>query len=146
MAESRLVPSNLMTWPRVRDLLPDQKLIVYHLWATSASSAGCNLVDVHGLSAHLSLASPALEEALGEFQRRGLVQIDKETGEVFIADWFRFHKFAPGARFRLLQQDVEKIASERLRGLVKDAARRHGVALTDQDDGDYPIDFVPTYG
>lgn len=38
--DARLVPINLMAWPRVRDLLPDQKLIVYHLWATCREGGG----------------------------------------------------------------------------------------------------------
>lgn len=118
MAESRLVPSNLMAWPRVRDLLPDQKLIIYHLWATCHEACGCGLVDLPAWQGHLSITFSALEGALEEFERRGLVKMDQATGEVMILDWLRFHKFNTGIRQRLLVQSIEKIQSETLKSEI----------------------------
>lgn len=118
MVESRLVPSNLMAWPRVRDLLPDQKLIVYHLWATCPSAGGCFLVDLGAFEGQLSITVAALQGTLAEFQRRGLVLLDEETGEVSIVDWFRFHKFDTAPRRRLLEDAVSRIQSPKLRKLV----------------------------
>ena len=119
MADSRLVPSNLLAWPRVQDLLPDQKLLVYHLWATSPSAAGCWLADLAGIAAALSFTKPALIEALADFSRRGLIDLDTATGEILITDWFRWHKFDSGPRRRLLEDALKRIVSSRLRSLVE---------------------------
>jgi len=119
VAESRLVPTNLMAWPRVRNLLPDQKLIVYHLWATCQSAAGCQLLDLAACSGSLSVAQEALLEALDEFSRRGLVDVDKETGEVAIVDWARWHKFDTPPRRRLAEDAIKRIQSPRLRQIVE---------------------------
>lgn len=121
MAESRLVPCNLMAWPRVRDLLPDQKLIVYHLWATCHSASGCQLLDLGGFQGALNITAPAIQEALAEFQRRGLVELDDATGEVAILDWFRFHKFEAPSRRRLLEDSIRRVQSPRLRSIVEES-------------------------
>lgn len=118
MAESRLVLSNLMQGSRVRNYLPDQKLIVYHMWATSPSEAGCYEPDIAGWSGHLSITSVALVEALNDFETKGLISQDKETGEMFILDWFRCHKFDTAIRRKLLDSSIKKIQSKRLLDLV----------------------------
>lgn len=122
MAESRLVPCNLMAWPRIRDLLPDQKLIVYHLWATCHEASGCQLLDLGGFQGALNITMPAIQEAVSEFQRRGLVDLDDATGEVAILDWFRFHKFASPGRRRLLEDSIRRIQSPRLSAIVEKSA------------------------
>lgn len=123
MAESRLVPSNLTAWPRIRDLVPDYKLIIYHLWATANNDAGCWLIDTAAFSAGISLREPALLDALAEFKRRELIDYDSETGEVFIVDWFRWHKFQTAPRQGLLSAALKKIASDRLRERVENIAK-----------------------
>ncbi len=114
MAESRLVPCNLMSWPEVRDLLPDQKLIVYHLWATSPSSAGCWLLDLAAAQAALSITRDALRDALREFERRGLLLLDESTGEIYVQKWFRWHVFDSAPRRRVLDGDLSRVESEKL--------------------------------
>lgn len=119
MAESRLVPCNLLAWPRVRDLLPDQKLIVYHLWVTCHEAAGCQLLDLAAFQGGLSITAPAIQDALSEFARRGLTEMDEETGEVFIKDWFRFHRFEAPSRRRLAEDSIRRIQSPRLKAIVE---------------------------
>lgn len=125
MAEKRIVPANLMAWPRIKNLLPDQKLLIYHLWATADSAAGCWLLDSAGFAAALSLKEEALADALEEFERRELVKMERETGEIFIMDWFRWHTFKNAARRGLLEADALKIRSTALRKLVVNAAKPH---------------------
>lgn len=119
MAESRLVPCNLMAWPKIRNLLPDQKLIVYHLWATCQSPVGCQLLDLGAFQGALSITQEGLQEALHEFKKRGLVEIDAETGEVAILDWARWHKFDSPARRRLAEDAIKRIQSTKLREIVE---------------------------
>ncbi len=135
MAEGRIVPCNLMAWPKVRDMLPDQKLLVYHLWATSQSSAGCNLVDYASFQGALSITMVAIENALHEFERRTLIDCDWETGEAFILDWFRFHKF-DGRRQGLLILDLRRIQSTKLLETVHQKIDIAGIDLKGDGRGD----------
>lgn len=126
MAESRLVPCNIMSWPRIVALLPDQKLIFVHLWLNAATnSAGCYLYPMGSAAGELSLSAPSLAEALRRFQKDGLIDIDDSTGEVMIMDWFRWHTFR-GVRHNILESDIKKIQSERLKNatLEKSASCR----------------------
>jgi hypothetical protein len=125
MADARLVPSNLLAWPRVRSLLPDQKLILQTCWATAPSAAGCWLVDVASFAAHLSLAEAALVAALEDFKRRELIDADPDTGEIFLVDWYRFHTFKTAPRRDLLKNELRKIQSQELKERAEKAAAAH---------------------
>lgn len=119
MADSRNVPANLLTWPRLENLLPDQKLIFSYLWFNRfAGDSGCYHAPVELMGAELSLKPSALAEALSEFKRRGLIEMDLSTGEIFVLDWFRFNKFPRGPRQSLLSASINKIESEVLKNMV----------------------------
>lgn len=135
MAESRIIPCNLLAWPRHRDLLPDQKLIVTQLWGTSQSTSGCNLLDLPMLQGYCSITSPALMDALREFEKRIIIAADWETGEAFILDWFRFHKF-DGRRKGLLILDLRRIQSSRLLEIVHQKIHLAGLDLEGDGRGD----------
>ncbi len=120
MADARHVPCNLLTWPKLANLLPDQKLIYAYLWFNRfARSSGCYPFPVALAATELSFSPPSLLEALREFVRRELVQMDESTGEIFVLDWFRFNTFPPGPRQRVLAADLQRIESPVLRALVE---------------------------
>lgn len=132
MTDARLVPCNLLSWPRVRALLPDQKLILQTLWASAKSAAGVWLLDIPSFAGYLSLSEAALEAALADFQRRQLIDHDLETGEVMILDWFRFHSFKTGPRKRLLKDELARIHSARLKVATERLAAQHLAAKNDE--------------
>lgn len=119
MAESRLVPRNLMAWPKTRNFLPDQKLIIYHLWATCEQACGCCLLELGKFHGDLSISESALQAAIAGFEASKIVRMDQETGEIFILDWFRFHKFDNPVRKRLLAESIARIQSPRLKSIVE---------------------------
>lgn len=125
MTDARLVPCNLLSWPRVRSLLPDQKLILQSLWATARSAAGVWLLEISNFAGYLSLSEAGLEAALQDFKAKGLIEHDQETGEVMILDWFRFHTFKTGPRRRLLKDELARIQSRRLRQAAEQLAAPH---------------------
>ena len=118
MAESRPVPTNLMSWPRVANLLPDQKLVIYHLWASRYTTpSGCYLLPIASFAVELGLSVPALQEALQQFAKQRLIDLDPDTGEIFVLDWFRFHKTAGRGR-KIIVDSIAKIQSARLKRYV----------------------------
>lgn len=122
MSESRLVPSNLMAWPSVSDLMPFEKLVLYHLWATAGSDCGCWLLDKRAFAAGIlppGADFSELHQALQGLKKRGLIVEDMETGEVFLPQWFRWHKFQTGQRLRLLKSSASKVSSPSLRETVR---------------------------
>lgn len=125
MAESRLVPTNLIQWPGVCDLLPDAKLLVFSIWANplvgSLGVAPPGVLD--WVSGATNITGNALSEAIREFERRAIVTWDEATAELFAHNWFRFHKF--GGRIRgTLRHEFRKIQSAKIRKAVLSEVER----------------------
>lgn len=131
MAESRLVPCNLMAWPKHKDLMPDFKSMVYHLWATCQPITGCSLIDIGHFSSSLSITQPAVVDALKSFHQRDIVLMDFKTGEGFILDWYRFHKF-DGFRKEMLKRELKLIQSATLHSKCIESIGLAGIDLNAQ--------------
>lgn len=122
MREKTIIPTTLLHWPRVADLLPDQKLIVLRLWSAPwLSGIGVGQLPLSAEAATLSLSAAALDDALREFERRELIVRDEETGEIFIRDWFRFHIFK-GRAVDIAKVELTKIRSAKIRAAVQKLA------------------------
>lgn len=75
--ETRPVPINILEWPRIRDLIMQQKFIYSELYYNpNASSCGCYLYGVEASAARLGMTANSLDDALQEFERRRLVNGD----------------------------------------------------------------------
>ncbi len=119
MRESTLVPTNLLNWPRVATLLPDLKLILLALWSsTYLGMRGCGLVPVNPFASTLGLDPAALQSGLDILEKAGLIASDHKTGEIFVCDWYRFHKFNSPKIYASLVSSVAKIESFELRTIV----------------------------
>lgn len=118
MRDRSIVPTNILNWPRCRALMPEQKLILIYLWASpDISCAGAGLIPLAPTAATLGFSAAALETGLENLRDAGLLSIDKETGEVFIKDWFRFHTFKNEKALQILDSAIKKIES----GIIKRA-------------------------
>lgn len=122
MRDRSITPTNLLDWPRCKGLLPDQRLILLWLWACPyLSCAGAGLVPLAPAGATLGLDQDALAGGLKSLQAAGLVELDEKTGEIFIKDWFRFHKFSGPVAAKSLDAALKKIESGRVLKAVLDA-------------------------
>lgn len=120
--ETRPVPVNILRWPKTRDLITQHKFIYVTLYCNAdATSCGCYLVGIESLAADMSMTASSLEDALNEFKRRGLIEYDRETGEVFVLDWPRWHNYKTLPALGALQSSIEKIQSRKLWITVKKA-------------------------
>lgn len=119
MRDRSIVPTNLLNWPRCRGLLPEQKLILIYLWASpEISCAGAGLIALAPAAATLGFSAAALETGLENLRDAGLLSLDKETGEVFIKDWFRFHTFKNEKALQILDSAIKKIESGTIKRAV----------------------------
>ena len=119
MRESSLVPTNLLDWPRCNNLLPDQRLILLWLWSAPwLSCAGSGAVPIRAAAATLGLSGDALAGGIGDLAKLKLVSMDHETGEMFILDWFRFHKFKTPISLKSLSAAIKKVQSESLKNEI----------------------------
>lgn len=122
--DTRPVPVSLLRWPRTRDLVTQYKGILMYLWAHPEQTAcGCYLFPLDATAADLSMSSPSLADALGEFQRRKLIDLDQATGEIMLPDWFRWYKPRTPAACGAVESSIKKILSLDLRGKVEKAYR-----------------------
>ena len=113
--DTRPVPVNIMAWPRVRDMITQQKFIYVSLYYNPDTTAcGCYLLGVDRLVAEPSMNTARLDDALDEFSRRDLVQRDKATGEVFVVDWPRWHRFDSMPARGALWSSIARIQSRDL--------------------------------
>jgi len=94
MAESRPVPANILSWPRLENLLPDQKLIFVYFWFNRFTNAcGCYQLPLKMAAMELSVSPSSLAEAIADFKNKKIIDFDFETNELYVLDWTRFHKF-----------------------------------------------------
>ncbi|WP_321874503.1 hypothetical protein [Burkholderia ubonensis] len=86
-ADTEEVPVNLMSWPHVRSLRSDHKLIYLYLWCNPDTTVdGVYCLDVERCATVLDMTVPHLDQALDELARRRLIARRDETGEVAVLD------------------------------------------------------------
>lgn len=121
MRESSLVPTNLLNWPRVASRLPEEKLLLLALWsAPFLNCAGVGELPLRPFAASLGLSCEATETGLNNLAEAGLLVSDTETGEIFVADWFRFHKFKTPHQRQILEKVIHRVRSERLKTMIRE--------------------------
>lgn len=119
---TRPVPVSLLRWPRTRDLVTQYKGILMYMWAHPEQTAcGCYLFPLDATAADLSMSSPSLADAMHEFQRRKLVDLDQSTGEIMLPDWFRWYTPRTPAARGAAESAIRKILSTDLRGKVENS-------------------------
>jgi len=118
MRESSLVPTNLLSWPRVENRLTEEKFILQSLWSAGwIKSIGVGEVPLASFCAALGLPRDSTERGLLNLEDGGLIKWDRETNEICILDWFRFHKFKHRG-VDIARGEIKKIQSEVIKSLV----------------------------
>ncbi len=114
--EKTIVPTNLLCWPKVKNLIPDHKLIVLALWQNPfVTPCGAYFIDVDMFSTMLGFNKLNVEQALLDFEEKGILKFDQDTSEILICDWWRFHKCENSIQISMIQRAVDKIQSDMLK-------------------------------
>lgn len=112
MKEKTIVPTTLLDWPKVIDLLPEQKLLLFSLWAGRYTN-GIGIVSnppLAAMAASVGLSRASLETGLANLHDARCIIWDREADEICIIDWFRFHKFK-GVGEQISRREAGKISS-----------------------------------
>lgn len=124
MKEKTIVPTTLLDWPKVIDLLPEQKLLLLSLWAGRYTN-GIGIVSnppLAAMAASVGLSRAALETGLANLHDAKCIIWDREADEICITDWFRFHQFK-GVGEQIARREAGKVRSELIKAhLVKQAS------------------------
>ncbi|MDP1871715.1 MAG: hypothetical protein Q8K61_08810 [Gallionella sp.] len=124
--EKSIVPTNLLDWPRVAPLLPEQKLILLWLWASPyMRTCGCGVVPSRPAAATLQLGYEAVQTGLKNLRDAGLINYDDQTEEVFILDWFRFHTFKTDKSQAILFSEIEKTINPAIKNVILEKTRTY---------------------
>ncbi len=111
-----IVPNNLLSWPKVKNLIPDHKLIVLALWQNPfITPSGTYFIDLDMFSGMLGFNKLNVEQAIYDFEEKGILKFDIDTSEILICDWWRFHKCESPAQINMIQKAVDKIQSDMLK-------------------------------
>ena len=125
--DTRPVPTTIYRWPRTRDLITQQKGIFSYLWFhPDQTAAGCYLLPLDATAADLSMTSSSLVDALSEFKRRKLIDIDDETGEILLSDWFRWYFPGSPAARGAVDAAIRRILSTELRQKSENLYKTYG--------------------
>lgn len=131
MRESSLVPCNLIDWLRCESLLPGQKFILLWLWSCAfLNCAGFGFIPIKGTSSSLSLSSESLLKAIQYLEEISLVTYDGNTGEVFINDWFRFHKFKTKPQINNFKYALGKLQSQKIKNVILEKSATYFATAT----------------
>ena len=76
------------------------------------------MYPIRPAASSLGLSPDALLGGIETLIDAGLVEMDAETSEIFIIDWFRFHRFKTTPSQKILSSAIEKIISLSLRKLI----------------------------
>lgn len=108
-----IVPTNMLIWPKIKNMVPDHKLIFCGLWQnTQVSSSGAYFIDLDIYAAFLGFSRSVLEKAINDYVELNLVVFDESTSEIFIIDWWRFHKCDSRPQIGAVQRSVNKLKSD----------------------------------
>ncbi|BCK87805.1 hypothetical protein MIZ01_1601 [Sideroxyarcus emersonii] len=116
MKQKGSINRNFYRQPRVRALVPDLKLLLSVLFVSCESHIGCWLPA--GLADDSGLSDEALAGGLAALEKEKFIEIDQETGEIFLNDFFRNNTFKTPQRVGQARSDFNVIESEKLRKKV----------------------------
>lgn len=127
-----IVPTNLLSWPRVKNLIPDHKLIVLGLWQNPfITPCGVYFIDLDMFSGMLGFNKVNVDQAISDFVAKGIIEFDFETSEVLICDWWRFHKCESPAQINMIQKAVDKVQSGRLKAEFFERIKHYSNKIND---------------
>lgn len=96
MKSSSMLSRNFFRRPRVRALLPEQKLLLAVLTISCESHVGVYLPG--DLAKDCGLDIEAADGGLADLETKGFVLTDKNSGEIFVCDFFRDNTFKTAPR------------------------------------------------
>jgi hypothetical protein len=115
MAETRPLPTNYWTQRKTREMSPSARHVGAFPW-TNKHTNSCGVYQID--PAEIAFAT-GYDETTCRLHMKDLlvnqhILWDEETLEVFILDWFRYHKFN-GIGKNILKRDLQRIESNYLR-------------------------------
>jgi hypothetical protein len=122
MAEVRPLPTNYWTQRKTRNMSPSARGVGAFLWTNrNTTSCGVYQIDPAEIACATGYDESTTKLHMRELATNHHIVYDEETSEIFILDWFRFHKFKGPGR-QILLRDLERIESSRLAELASHSA------------------------
>lgn len=119
MAESRPLPCCYWTQRKTMILVPSARMLGAYFWTCSeTTAAGCYEVHLGTVAVRTGYDESTIGTHLQQLISAQHIAYDPDTWEVFVLDWFRFHKFESAAQKRNLRIAISSIKSKKLLELV----------------------------
>lgn len=108
-----IIATNILIWPKIKNMVPDHRLIYVALWFnTQVLACGAFFIDLDMFAAYVGFSRTVVEKAINDFAELKLVIYDESSSEIFIIDWWRFHKCETRAQIKMVQRSVDKLRSD----------------------------------
>lgn len=121
MKKSSVFNRTFFRRPIVKTLVPDLKLLLTVLTMGCESHVGCWVPA--GLGEDSGLERAALAGGLEDLERKGVIQRDQATGEVFLCWWFRDNHFKGEGRGKQALGDFVLVQSPALKKAILEAVK-----------------------
>ena len=124
-AETRPHPTHLWADRHVNQLPLSQKRMLDYAWTgPDVNGIGVTTVEPLVFQARVGELADSVENCLRFLS--GFVLYDEDTQEIFVLDWFRFHKFSSPAGKNAALKGLKECRSEKIKEEVKRRARLAG--------------------
>ncbi|WP_153109341.1 hypothetical protein [Propionivibrio limicola] len=98
-----------------------------YLWTgPDVSGAGVTVIELGVFQARLGEISASVNNCLSFLEQADFVVCDKTTSEVFVLDWFRFHKFNSAVGQAAYAKGLRMIHSKKIRVIIEERFRLAG--------------------
>lgn len=142
MAEIRPLPTNYWSQRKSRAMSPSARHVGVFLWTNkNTTSCGVYQIDPAEIAFSTGYDESTCRLHLKDLIENNHIRWDEETLEVFILDWFRYHRFK-GAGKTILCRDLERIESKTLKQMAIQAAIDNQVL--DRNEGNQGVDLPTT--
>lgn len=119
--ESRPHPTHLWSDPRVQALPLSQKRMLDYCWTgPDTNGVGVTLVEPGVFQVRIGEIGASIENGLSFLEKAGFAIFDKGTMEVFVLDWFRFHKFSSPIGRSAYIKGMRETRSPMLRKIIEE--------------------------
>ena len=95
-----------------------------------SSETSLYICQIDDIAFFCNISKKKAAELVSEFEERGFISYDKETGEILVRDYFAYHPPVGGLYYRMFANDLVKIKSEKLIDELVEIAKKYKISVS----------------
>lgn len=95
-----------------------------------SSETSLYICQIDDIAFFCNISKKKASDLVSEFEERGFISYDKETGEILVRDYFAYHPPVGGLYYRMFANDLVKIKSEKLIDELVEIAKKYKISVS----------------